>query len=118
MISGFLCSVFKAIDLGHRKELSYSPQATDGQKGPERKRQKATTRELQRVTELKVCPRDPIIPLKRMHWKIRYSSNSFCWFPSLSFLKPLPKLSAFEAGKLYKPFSNTPNTPHQKHQIK
>ncbi|EOB07082.1 hypothetical protein Anapl_08885 [Anas platyrhynchos] len=41
------------IDLGHRKELSYSPQATDGQKGPEKKRQKATTRELQRVAELK-----------------------------------------------------------------
>lgn len=43
MISGFLCSAFKAIDLGHRKELSYSPQATDGQKGPERKMQRATT---------------------------------------------------------------------------
>jgi len=50
MISGFLYSLFKAIDLGHRKELSYSPQATDGQKGPERKRQKATAGELQRVT--------------------------------------------------------------------
>lgn len=77
MISVFSCSAFQAIDLGHRKELSYSPQATDGQKCPERKRQKATRKELQRVTELMVCPRDPIIPLKGMHWKIRYSTSSF-----------------------------------------
>jgi len=67
MISGFLCALFKAIDLGHRKELSYSPQAADGQKGPEIKRQKPTRMELQRVTELQVCPRDPTIPLQRMH---------------------------------------------------
>lgn len=67
MISGFLCSVFKAIDLGHRRELSYSPQATNGQRGPERKRQKATAMELQRVTELKVCAQDSITALKRMH---------------------------------------------------
>lgn len=83
MISGFLCSGFKAIDLGHRKELSYSPQATDGQKGPERKRQKETTRELQAEPELKVCPRDA---LKGMHWKIRHSSSSsFCCFSFTQF---------------------------------
>ena len=118
MISGFLCSVFKAIDLGHRKELSYSPQATDGQKGPERetKSNHTGTPESNRTQGVSQGPDNTTE--KDALENQKQQQQLLLFFLSLSFLKPLSKLSAFEAGKLYKPFSNTPNTPHQKHQIK
>lgn len=98
MISGFLCSGFKAIDLGHRKELSYSPQVTDGQKGPERKRQKRNHKRTPGSTRTQGVSQGSTEE-DALENQTQQQQLLLC-FLSLSSPKPLSKISAFGAGKL------------------